>query len=167
MGEIMGEIKKILVAIGFFKQAPNIFNYAVGLAGRMGAELVVGNVIHERDVQAVSAISAMGYDVDGDHYTEAVKADRKKQLKAIIDASDYSGDSIHAIFRVGNPIKELIQIAMDENIDLIVMGIKGKTNLEHALIGSVAEKVFRSSPIPILSYRDEQSAHRQRKRFFS
>lgn len=161
----MGEIKKILVAIGFFEQAPKIFNYAVNLATRLDAELVVGNVIHERDVQAVSAVSAMGYDVDGEHYAKAVKEARKQKLQTIIDASDYTGDSIHAIFRVGNPIKELIQIAMDENIDLIVMGIKGKTDLEHALIGSVAEKVFRSSPIPILSYRDEHSARRQRKRF--
>jgi nucleotide-binding universal stress UspA family protein len=57
---------------------------------------------------------------------------------------------------VGNPIDELLNITEKEHADMIVMGTKGRTNLRNILIGSVAEKIFRKSPVPVLSYRDEK-----------
>jgi nucleotide-binding universal stress UspA family protein len=64
---------------------------------------------------------------------------------------------------VGHPVEELRKIAFKENVDLIVMGIKGRSDREQMLVGSVAEKVFRRSPIPILSYRDIKNAERLKK----
>ncbi len=61
-----------------------------------------------------------------------------------------------------NPIKK-VMVAVREKVDLLVMGVRGRSDLEHVLVGSVAEKLFRRSPIPILSYRDEKSAARIKK----
>jgi nucleotide-binding universal stress UspA family protein len=47
------------------------------------------------------------------------------------------------------------------------MGVKGSTDLEQIFIGSVAEKLFRRSPVTVISYRDEKSAQRLRKRIQS
>jgi nucleotide-binding universal stress UspA family protein len=67
------------------------------------------------------------------------------------------------VLKVGDPSEEILKIALKEDVVLIIMGIKSRSDLEYALIGSVAEKVFRRSPIPVLSYRDEANAERLRK----
>ena len=50
----MDEIKKIMVALGFSEYAEGIFNYADKLAAKLGAELIVANIINSRDVEAVT-----------------------------------------------------------------------------------------------------------------
>jgi nucleotide-binding universal stress UspA family protein len=49
--------------------------------------------------------------------------------------------------------REIIAAAREEEADLIVMGTHGRTGLAHALIGSVAEKVVRKAPCPVLTVR--------------
>ena len=49
------------------------------------------------------------------------------------------------------PAEEIVRYAEHEQIDLIVMGTHGRTNMAHLLMGSVAEKVVRSAPCPVLT----------------
>jgi nucleotide-binding universal stress UspA family protein len=58
----------------------------------------------------------------------------------------------------------LLKLIVTENVDMIIMGVKGRADIEHIFVGSVAEKLFRRSPVPVLSYRDEQNAERLRKK---
>ena len=160
----MEDIKKIMVALAFSEHAKDIFNYAVGLAKPAEAELVVVSIINSRDVQAVRKISAMGYDVDGEHYIEGIRKEREEILAQIIRASAFPSEKISTIFRVGNPVDELFKITVEKDIDLIVLGIKGHTDVEHFFIGSVAEKLFRRSPVPVISYRNKEQAERLRNR---
>ncbi len=53
----------------------------------------------------------------------------------------------------GNTDLEIIQAARDESVDIIVMGTHGRTGLAHVLIGSVAEKVVREAPCPVLTVK--------------
>ncbi|MBW1837009.1 MAG: universal stress protein [Deltaproteobacteria bacterium] len=160
----MEDIKIIMVALAFSEHAKDIFNYAVGLAKPAEAELVVVSIINSRDVQAVRKISAMGYDVDGEHYIEGIRKEREEILAQIIRASAFPSEKISTIFRVGNPVDELLKITVEKDIDLIVLGIKGHTDVEHFFIGSVAEKLFRRSPVPVISYRNKEQAERLRNR---
>jgi nucleotide-binding universal stress UspA family protein len=55
----------------------------------------------------------------------------------------------------GPPFVEIVRYAKEHDVDLIVMGTHGRTGIAHALIGSVAEKVVRKAPCPVLTVRPE------------
>ena len=160
----MDEIKKILVAVGFSEYAEGIFNYSDQLAQKLGAELVVANIINSRDVEAVTTITKMGYDLDPERYIKELKEERRNAFEETVKNATLSRDSIKLVLQVGNPLDELLKIIVKEKVDLVVMGVKGRTDLEHIFIGSVAEKLFRRSPVTVVSYRDEKSRQRLRKR---
>jgi nucleotide-binding universal stress UspA family protein len=160
----MSDIKKILVALDITSYSKSTFDYAVKIARNLNAHLVVASIINSRDVEAVEMVASMGYEVDSEHYVEGVKAERENLLKNFIEHSDVDREHVRTIFKVGNPTKELLKLIVTENVDMIVMGVKGRTDIEHIFVGSVAEKLFRRSPVPVLSYRDEQNAERLRKK---
>ena len=159
----MNNINKIMAAIGFTEYSEELLSYAAAIADSIGAEMIVVNIINSRDVEAVGAIAAMGYEVDSEHYVSGVEEERRRALEQMLKKISFPAERIRSVFKIGHPVEELLKIAVKENVDLMVMGIKGRSDLEHLLVGSVAEKVFRRSPIPILSYRDEKSAQRLKK----
>jgi nucleotide-binding universal stress UspA family protein len=159
----MDPIKKIVVAVGFTEYSQGLLNYAARIAESMKAEMIIVSIINVRDVEAIGSIAAMGYEVDSEHYVSGIKAERRQALSEIMAKISFPADMMRTIFQIGHPVEELLKIALLENVDLMVMGIRGRSDLEHVLVGSVAEKIFRRSPVPILSYRDEKSAERLKK----
>lgn len=159
----MSEFRKILVALGITQYSEGIFQYAAKLATALDAELLVVNIINSRDVDAIRSISAMGYEVDGGHYVEGVRAERTVFLKGIFDRTDFPPDRIRTVIKVGNPYEKLLEIIVRESVDMVVMGPKGRTDLEHMLVGSVASKIFRKSPVTVVSYRSEAEAEHLRR----
>jgi nucleotide-binding universal stress UspA family protein len=63
----------------------------------------------------------------------------------------------------GQPADTILRIAQDRRADLIVMGTHGRTALQHVLLGSVAEKVVRLAPCPVLTVRNKRTAERGRR----
>jgi len=160
----MTEIKKIMVALAFSEHSKGIIQYAANLARYLDADLVVASIINQRDIQAVQTISAMGYNVNGEKYIDDVRGERNAFLQKLLSEIDFPTEKTTVMFQIGNPIDELLKLCLTEDIDIIVMGIKGRTNLENVFVGSVAEKMFRRSPVTIVSYRDPASSQRFKKR---
>jgi nucleotide-binding universal stress UspA family protein len=160
----MSDIKKIMVALDFTSYSKSTFGYAVKIARSLNAHLVVASIINSRDIMAVEMVTSMGYEVDSEHYVEGIKTERKKMLNNFLEHSDIDPEDVRTIFRVGNPTGELLKLIINENVDMIIMGVKGRTDLEHIFVGSVAEKLFRRSPVPVLSHRDEKNTQRLREK---
>jgi nucleotide-binding universal stress UspA family protein len=160
----MNGMKKLLVATGCSDYSRGLFRYSINLARSMEAEIIVASIINSRDVDAVSRISSLGYEVDGEHYVEGVRQEREKYISRLLQEENAIPDKVRMVILVGNPIDELLTLSVKEKVDMIVMGIKGRTDLAKFFVGSVAEKVFRRSPVPVLSFRDEKSEARLRKR---
>ena len=59
--------------------------------------------------------------------------------------------------KVGVPFEEIVKIAGVERVDMIVMGTHGRSGLDRLLLGSVAERVIRLAPCPVLTVRQAKS----------
>jgi nucleotide-binding universal stress UspA family protein len=74
-------------------------------------------------------------------------------MDEIVEECRESHEATFGSVRTGTPFLEIINSAKDLPADLVVMGTHGRTGLKHMLIGSVAEKVVRKSPCPVLTVK--------------
>jgi len=151
----LDNIKKILVPLAFTDYSQGVFNCAVQMALKHDASLIVLSIINSRDIESVKTVVSMGYDVDAEHYVEEIRKERKQKLNKMADGLNIDKDKVKVMFKIGNPVDEILKVIIKELPDLVVMGTRGRGNLENIIVGSVAEKVFKRSPVNVLSYRDE------------
>ncbi len=157
-------IRKILVPIVFSPYSEGLVKYAADLAEVTGADLLLANVIHARDLEAIDKITSYGYEVDVAHYLQIVKEERKKKVEMLLQDITLADERVNFTFCIGQPAAELIQLALDRGVDTVVMGLKTK-DMRHIFTGSVAEKMFRKCPITVISYRNEMLQERLTKKF--
>ena len=160
----MKEITKIMVPVAFSSHTGDLIRYATILAAPFNAELLLVNIINERDIETLQRISSYGYKVNEEEYIKEIESDRVEELDKFLKEVDFPAERMRVIFKVGHPADTLLKLAVKEDVDMIVMGIRDKTDFFHTLTGSVADKVFRRSPITIVSFRDEKNAGHLRKR---
>jgi len=83
------------------------------------------------------------------YYTEQAEAD----LAPVVAALAADGITATIAVRSGAPVEEIREYVRDHPVDAIVMGTHGRTGLRHLIIGSVAEQIVRTSPVPVLTIR--------------
>ena len=144
----MVNIKNILCPIDYSVYSEMALKYAIEFAEKYQAKLYL---VHVLDIRV--------YDInDPDLYNvnivdeETINKLRERLLKCVNEDTK-SKLSVEAIIIQGVPFAEIIRTAKECKIDLIVLGTHGRTGLSHALMGSVAEKVVRKAPCPVLTIR--------------
>ncbi len=156
-------ITKIMVPLAFSKYSRGILDFAAEIAAPLGAELLVVNVISDRDLEAVNKITEFGYKVDSDHYLQTVKKERRAAITSMAEHLTMADDKVSFTFLIGDPTEELLRFVEEAKVDMVVMGIRSR-DIKYIFAGSVAERMFRKCPVPVLSYRGGDIAKRLRKR---
>jgi nucleotide-binding universal stress UspA family protein len=138
----------ILVPIDFSEYANQALDYAIELAQKLQAHLTFLHVIHLTPM-AMGEIGASGLVP----YLEEIETDAQQRMEGIVDRVHQEGLEGEISIVQGVPFQIIVDMAGNRDVDLIVMGTHGRTGLTHALMGSVAEKVVRLAPCPVLVTR--------------
>ena len=149
----MKAVNKILVAVDFSDYSQAAVRYAANLAADVGAELLLVNVINQRDVYMIDKVAARFSSFSVEKYMKDMRQDREKSFQPYIEACNRDGIHVKTSIRIGAPCEELLKEIQEKKADLLVMPTKGRSNLMDTLTGSCAQKMFRHSPIPVLSVR--------------
>jgi nucleotide-binding universal stress UspA family protein len=144
---------KILAATDFSDDSNYALGFAEELARKFGAELTV---LHVDQPLAPVMVSELSPGLDFGAMSRIAEEQRMMALAELDKTSARlreSGLKSRGLLKVGAPFLEIIHCAQAENFDLIVLGTHGHTGLAHVLMGSVAERVVRKAPCPVLTVR--------------
>lgn len=146
----MIQLDRILVPTDFSEGSKTALQYACGLAEKLDAQLHLLHVIPDH-AWLIAGSDAL-YSIPGDYYQE-VHEEVRRELSRLVDSTAEAKARITSDFRDGAPFVEIVRCARQQSVDLIVIGTHGRTGLPHLMIGSVAEKVVRKAPCPVLTVR--------------
>jgi len=147
-------IKNILVATDFGSASDTALRYGRALAGRFGARL---HVLHVTESLYLAAASAYGYSSIPPFVQQEIEEAAVKQTEALLtDEERRTQQGIAVTVTAGSPAMAIVDYATRHDIDLAVLGTHGRGALSHLLMGSVAERVVRMAPCPVLTVRDPQ-----------
>ncbi len=154
-------IQKILVPVDFSSYATEALHYAATIADRFVSSLIVLHVIPKdvetiatqtarRSIEGVGSRGRAGDYVVGISFGQVdLREDARRELRQFLP-SQFREREVEQRVEVGPPVEQILALTQREQVDLIVMGTRGRTGLARMVMGSVAEQVVRQAPCPVL-----------------
>ena len=140
--------QRFLVPIDFSEYAHQALEYAIGLASKLEARVTLLHVIQILPLGGVDMGMPLPYT-----YLQDLEAESTSSMRACLERVTAAGLEGEMVIVHGVPFQEIIETAKKHQVDLIVMGTHGRTGFHYLLLGSVAEKVVRLAPCPVLVVR--------------
>ena len=141
-------LKNILVATDFSECSERAVEEARALAKGFDARLhmlhVVTEPFHEVWAGYAPAVDFVGI-------LKKYHADARRRLESVCPHKEVTSGRVVIATAAGDPVDEILRYAQAHDVNLIVCGTHGRHGLEHVLIGSVAERVVRLAPCPVLT----------------
>jgi len=140
-------LERILVPTDFSDPADQALRQARDLAARDGATIIPVHVIEELTVPLVYDVDVAALDTD----------DVRRRARASLQEAS---EAEHVRVVSGHPGRRIVEVAAEEEADLIVIATHGRTGLPRVLLGSVAETVIRRADCPVLTVRADLRAEK-------
>ena len=146
-------LKTVLVPTDFSAASESALRYGKAMAERFGATL---HIVHVMEDLLAHAWAAEVYVSSMPQLRDEIEKESRQRLDTLLPDAERKAFRAETALLAGNPFLEIIRYAKAHNVDLIVMGTHGRGPIAHMLLGSVAEKVVRKSPCPVLTVRESQ-----------
>lgn len=146
------KFEKILVATDFGEASSQAIEQAIELCQRFGAELTL---VH---VYEISAMSYSVFPYPAVELLATMETTAREQLDRTLEEVRSRFPKVTASLRRGVAWREIVAAVTETKADLVVIGTHGRRGFEHALLGSVAEKVVRHSPVAVLTVHAPRTA---------
>jgi nucleotide-binding universal stress UspA family protein len=148
----MIQLKRILVPTDFSDASKNALRYAMAFAESFNAALDVVHVVVDPYVIPPGGEAYL----PPPDYPEQMERIARQHLDQWVPAEWRNGRQVTLECIPGAPFVEIVRYAREKNCDLIVMGTHGRGMIAHLLLGSVAERVVRKAPCPVLTVRPKE-----------
>ena len=144
-------LKNILVAVDFSEPSDNALAYGRELARTFGGTL---HVLHAVGSVVAATLGMDSYTADLVSLQHELEQSARRQLDALVGDEDRRLLSAKTVIQTSSSAAAaIVDYAKDARIDLIVLGTHGRGGMTHLLMGSVAERVVRTAPCPVLTVR--------------
>ena len=149
------QLNKILVPYDFSEHAEHAFTWALGLAKDWQARITLLHIVPPFPPMATADAMSLGAlsQLDIPKLEAEMVEDARQRIRQVVAKHDGSTGQVDIKAMVGEPVWDICRTAEQEHTDLIVMGSHGRTGLAHVFLGSVAERVIRHAPCPVLVIR--------------
>ena len=146
---VMVSFRKILALVDFGESSKQALEVALGLAKEFGAELTL---LHtwEIPVYGYGAMEFSAMDM-----LTPIQVAATQQLDALVAEVRRQHPDTRGMLTRGVVWREVLTIIEQDKPDLVVMGTHGRRGVGRAILGSVAEKIVRISPVPVLTVRSK------------
>jgi len=145
-------VTRILVPTDFSEPADAALEYAAGLGERLGASLHLLYVF-EDPCMTGGAFAAETYAPMPADLRASILQEAEARLRERVELLDPERLQPTSSVYTGQTARAIADYAQTNDIDLIVMGTRGRGAVSHLLLGSVAERVVRTAPCPVLAVR--------------
>ncbi len=150
----MPVINSILAPTDFSKHAEGALRYACGLATRLGATLHLLHILPDV-VVPVGPDPSLIAAVPPEYYKETEQQSRAA-LESLIQPDWPRPAHVVCDVKWGDPVNGVVSYAEDHAVDMVVIATHGRSGLSHVLLGSVAERIVREAPCPVLTIRSRE-----------
>lgn len=146
------QFKKVLCPIDFSTDSFTALDYAADFARQSEGQLILMHVVDNPLTDFYGPRGANFY-AEVEHAIE-----KSKQLLTDAARTRAAGVPSEVVVTHGNPYMEILDLAVAQHADIIVMATHGRTGPQRLVIGSVTEKMVRSAPCPVFTIRHKEQA---------